>query len=209
MEVRWRLFARDVLSMTLDDDGGFMFGRPPRPVRGLRVLGVVVHRSSSRSLLDLDKGAAGRTGGDRGGGGSGGGDGGGGGGGASDGGDGMHDEYGSLAIGEWGGMINMNSRYVVVCGVAVAGTFWPGDGSANSTTGRQATARSKHGASEVPLVGNRGRTLEHQPKTTASSSNLPVPGKITCCTLSLYWYVIDSSEQCGMIHTRYLVPGTR
>lgn len=41
MEVRWRLFARDVLSMT----SSFEFGRPLRPVRGLRLLGVVVHRS--------------------------------------------------------------------------------------------------------------------------------------------------------------------
>lgn len=44
MEVRWRLFARDVLSLLADDAGGFRFGRPPRPVRGLRLLGVVVHR---------------------------------------------------------------------------------------------------------------------------------------------------------------------
>ncbi|CAM9645685.1 unnamed protein product, partial [Sphacelaria rigidula] len=41
MEVRWRLFARDVLSMT----SSFEFGRPLRTVRGLRLLGVVVHRS--------------------------------------------------------------------------------------------------------------------------------------------------------------------
>ncbi|CAM9255531.1 unnamed protein product, partial [Scytosiphon promiscuus] len=45
MEVRWRLFARDVLSLLADDAGEFYFGRPPRPVRGLRLLGVVVHRA--------------------------------------------------------------------------------------------------------------------------------------------------------------------
>lgn len=44
MEVRWRLFARDVLSLLADDGGEFRFGRPPRPVRGLRLLGVVVHQ---------------------------------------------------------------------------------------------------------------------------------------------------------------------
>lgn len=45
MEVRWRLFARDVLSLLADDAGDFRFGRPPRPVRGLRMLGLVVHRA--------------------------------------------------------------------------------------------------------------------------------------------------------------------
>lgn len=44
MEVRWRLFARDVLSLLADDAGEFRFGIPPRPVRGLRLLGVVVRR---------------------------------------------------------------------------------------------------------------------------------------------------------------------
>eukprot|EP00903_Cladosiphon_okamuranus_P010224 g9683.t1 len=44
MEVRWRLFARDVLSLLANDAGEYRFGRPPRPVRGLRLLGVVVHR---------------------------------------------------------------------------------------------------------------------------------------------------------------------
>ncbi|CAN0357798.1 unnamed protein product, partial [Laminaria digitata] len=91
MEVRWRLFARDVLSMPAGDDGEFLFGRPPRPVRGLRLLGVVVHRSrSTRSLLDLDKGADSRRDGDCGGGG------------ASSGGGGVDGECGSLAVGEWG-----------------------------------------------------------------------------------------------------------
>lgn len=50
MEVRWRLFARDVLSMLSDDAGDFRFGRPPRPVRGLRLLGVVVYRHVGRTF---------------------------------------------------------------------------------------------------------------------------------------------------------------
>lgn len=91
------MFARDVLSMPIGDDGEFLFGKPPRPVRGLRILGVVVHRSRSRSLLDLDKGADSRIDSECGGGG--------GGGGASGGGDGMDGDCGSLAVGEWGGII--------------------------------------------------------------------------------------------------------
>lgn len=89
MEVRWRLFARDVLSMPTDDDGEFLFGRPPRPVRGLRLLGVVVHRFRSRSLLDLDKGGADSST-----------DGGCGAGGGGSGGGGVNGESGSLAVGE-------------------------------------------------------------------------------------------------------------
>lgn len=57
MEVRWRLFARDIVSMAAGDDGEFLFGRPPRPVRGLRFFGAVVHRSRAASLLD-ETGAA-------------------------------------------------------------------------------------------------------------------------------------------------------
>ncbi|CAM9496938.1 unnamed protein product [Ectocarpus sp. 4 AP-2014] len=49
MEVRWRLFARDVLSLLPDDSGEFRFGRPLRPVRGLRLLGIVVHRARAES----------------------------------------------------------------------------------------------------------------------------------------------------------------
>lgn len=45
MEVRWRLFARDVLSLLIDDTGEFYFGRPQRRVRALRLLGVVVHKA--------------------------------------------------------------------------------------------------------------------------------------------------------------------
>lgn len=57
MEVRWRLFARDVLSLVPDDAGVLYFGRPPRPVRGLRLLGVVVHRAR-RAKPDSTPGAA-------------------------------------------------------------------------------------------------------------------------------------------------------
>lgn len=49
MEVRWRLFARDVLSLRPDDAGEFRFGRPLRPIRGLRLLGTVVHRTRADS----------------------------------------------------------------------------------------------------------------------------------------------------------------
>lgn len=54
MEVRWRLFARDVLSLLADDDGEFRFGRPPRPVRGLRVLGVAVLKARSGAASATD-----------------------------------------------------------------------------------------------------------------------------------------------------------
>lgn len=54
MEVRWRLFARDVLSLLADDAGEFLFGRPPRPVRGLRLLGVVVHREGGGGTFAPD-----------------------------------------------------------------------------------------------------------------------------------------------------------
>ncbi|CAM9987739.1 unnamed protein product [Pylaiella littoralis] len=51
MDVRWRLFARDVLSLRADESSGELcFGRPPRPVRGLRLLGVVVHRAQRPML---------------------------------------------------------------------------------------------------------------------------------------------------------------
>lgn len=45
MEVRWRLFARDILSMTIDGNMRFIFGRPLRPVKGLRFFGMVVRKS--------------------------------------------------------------------------------------------------------------------------------------------------------------------
>lgn len=51
MEVRWRLFAREVLAMPADDAGEFFFGKPPRHVRGLRLLGVVVRRSRGGSCV--------------------------------------------------------------------------------------------------------------------------------------------------------------
>ncbi|CAN0417250.1 unnamed protein product, partial [Ectocarpus fasciculatus] len=51
MEVRWRLFARDVLSLLPDDAGEFRFGRPLRPVRGLRLLGIVVHRARADTSM--------------------------------------------------------------------------------------------------------------------------------------------------------------
>lgn len=57
MEVRWRLFARDVLSLLADDAGDFRFGRPPRPVRGLRLLGVVVYREGGTFGTDSRRAA--------------------------------------------------------------------------------------------------------------------------------------------------------
>ena len=64
MEVRWRLFAREILSMPADDSGCFLFGRPLRPVRGLRFLGLVVHKSrmatsSRRAGANIAEGSAG------------------------------------------------------------------------------------------------------------------------------------------------------
>lgn len=58
MEVRWRLFARDVLSMPAHAHSStFLFGRPLRPVLGLRLLGVIVYRS--RAGLQCSKAGVG------------------------------------------------------------------------------------------------------------------------------------------------------
>lgn len=45
MDVRWRLFSRDILSMNYDGNVGFVFGRPLRPVKGLRFFGMVIRKS--------------------------------------------------------------------------------------------------------------------------------------------------------------------
>lgn len=52
MGVRWRLFARDVISMKEDITGIFQFGSPPRAVRGLRLLGFVVYRCRESTAED-------------------------------------------------------------------------------------------------------------------------------------------------------------
>lgn len=41
------MFARDIISMSRDDAGDFVFGKPPRPVRGLSLFGIIVSRSTS------------------------------------------------------------------------------------------------------------------------------------------------------------------
>lgn len=108
MEVRWRLFARDVLSLLPDDSGEFRFGRPSRPVRGLRLLGIVVHRARADSsrLRSAGSGSSGGKKRARGGSGYGGG-------GERDNDDSAMDgEFGLLGIGKWG-WICSQSMYIV------------------------------------------------------------------------------------------------